>query len=275
MKREIVSLEVNELISSAFDLEAFQAGIRAHGVKIAHYRSMRNPVGMIDRYDSRRPDADHSGASNGIVYTRAGVFSALLIGNSKSIRAIEGGILNAATAQITPTTKYDDSDEEVYLSPMDRLYLKEESVLVPHQQLVEAHESGYDKLQFPAIQVLDLLDANGVRYRTGDYAVVDGQIHWCNGSGPSINAETGVGRIYSVKYLYRPYWYVERMLHEIRVAQYRDPVTGERRTAKMPQSAAVQREYVFESEAKDEEAVNAETSRRQAHGPRDGGFGPR
>lgn len=270
---EILNLDVHaDRVSTAFEVAAFQGAIKAHGVKMVHYRGIRNPVGMIDKYDPRRPDSDNSGASNGMIYTKAGCFSALFIGNSKNVKAMEGGMLNAATAQITPTIKYDHPDEDVYLSPMDRIYLAEESILVPHQQLVEAHETGYDKLQFPVVKVLALIDANGKKYTESDYSIQNGQIHWCDGAGPSINPETGIGRIYSIKFLYRPYWYIDRLLHEIRVAQFKNPITGEHGLVKMNQSAIVQREYIFENEANDD---LAEPSERQVKGPRDGGFGPR
>jgi len=259
-------------MSTAFEIEGFQGAIKAHGVKMIHYRGIRNPVGMVDKYDSRRPDSDHSSASNGMLYSKAGCFSALFIGNSKSLRAMEAGILNSATAQITPTLKYDGSEEDVYLSPMDRLYLAEESILVPHQQLVEVDEGGYDRLNFPAVKVLYLVGSDNVVYTEEDYKIVNGQIHWCGNKGPSLNPETGTGNVYSIKYLYQPFWYVDRLLHEIRVAQYKNPVSGERKMVRMNQSAAVQREYVFMNEANDE---LAEPSERQAKGPRDGGFGPR
>lgn len=275
MGGEIIAFDIPNRLSSAFDVEAFDEAIQAHGIRFIHYRGMRNPVGMVDRFDSRRPDNDHSGSSNGLLYTKAGCITALFTGNSKDLRAIEGGQINAATAQITPTRFYDCSKNPIYLHPMDRLYLEEESVMVTHQQLVDANESGEDRLKFPALQILDLVDANNVRYTEGvEFKVKDGKIHWCGQNRPGINPETMTGRVYGVRYLYRPYWYVERMLHEIRVAQAEHPITGERTTIRMQQSAIIQREYVFENEKKDDAAPNPE-SPRQVKGPRDGGFGPR
>jgi hypothetical protein len=55
--------------SVAFDLDAFDELIAAHGVELVHWRAMPNPAGLVDRFDSRRPGEDHVAASNGMVYT--------------------------------------------------------------------------------------------------------------------------------------------------------------------------------------------------------------
>lgn len=272
---EIVSFDIPDRISSAFDIEAFDEAIQSHGVRFVHYRGMRNPVGLTDRFDSRRTEDDHSGASNGLIYTKAGCIAALFTGNSKDIRAMEAGMLDAGTAQITVARNYVETTEPIYLHPMDRLYLEEESVLVTHQQLVESHETGDDRLRFPAVQVLDLVDSRNIRYTQNvEFKVEDGRIHWCSPNRPGIDPVTGKGRVYAVRYLMRPFWYVDRMLHEVRVAQFEHPLTGSRGTARMPQSAIIQREYVYQNEDKDDQAPNP-ASPRQVNGPRSGGFGPR
>lgn len=253
--------------STAFDADAFDELIRAHGVEFVHYRGMLNPVGMTGRFDPRRPDPDHSGSSNGMVYTKAGVLTGVLTSNSKDLKAIEGGVLDAATAQLTVPRFYDCAPgaepEPIFLHNMDRLYLREESVLVIHQQRVDADETGIDKLRFLAVKVQDVVDANNQRYTAGaDFSLVDGRIVW---------GTRRPEKVYAVRYLYRPFWYIDRMLHDIRVAQAEHPVSGARQTQRMPQSCVVQREYVFEDQHRDEEAPD--TAARQARAPRD--YSPR
>ncbi len=261
-------------VAPGFVIEDFDNAIQAHGVTLAHYRAMRNPVGMVDRFDSRRPDPDHSGSSNGMLYTKAGCLMALFQGNTKDLRAQEGGLLDAATAQLTPHRFYLDGVEQVYLHPMDRLYLEDEAILVTHQQLVETHVTGTDKLRFQAVKVQDLVDASGTRYEPGiDFSLVNGKVVW-GSNRPGIIPGTGKGVVYAVRFLYRPYWHVERLMHEVRVVTSENEFTGARTMVRMPQTAVVQREYCFESEAKDDEAKNPE-SPRQAPGPADGSFGVR
>lgn len=268
-KGEINTFDLPNRTSSAFDIDAFDEAIAAHGAKFVHYRAVDNPVGMVDRFDSRRPDDDHAGASNGQIYIEAGHFSALFTGNSKEAKSQEGSLLDAATAQLTPTRNYCGSEEAVSLMPLDRLYLQECSIVVPAKQFVEAHDSGRDRLRFPATRVVACVDARNTRYIEGrDFTLVDGSIVWGSGARPGTNPENGRGTIYSVRYMYRPYWYIHRLLHEIRVSQVENMLTGNRETARMQQSCMVQREYIFENEQKDDRAPDPE-SKRQMPGPID------
>ena len=52
-------------ISVSFDPDAFDDALRAQGVQYVHWRAMRCPVGLTDRYSERRVHDDHSGCSNG------------------------------------------------------------------------------------------------------------------------------------------------------------------------------------------------------------------
>jgi hypothetical protein len=158
---------------------------------------------------------------------------------------------------------------------MDRLFLKEESVCVTHQQLVNAHSTGNDRLQFPAIKVLDLVDSRGNRYtETADFDVRNGMIHWCGSNRPANDPSTGKGAVYAIRFTYRPFWYVDTMNHEIRMAQWEDPFTGERKTVRMPQAVRVLREYVYLNELNNPDGDNP-NGKRKVPGPAEDGFGPR
>lgn len=266
-------IDIPNGVSVAFDVDALDELIRAHGVRFIHWRAMSNPVGMVDRYGSRRPDEDHSGSSNGLLYTRGGCLTAIFTGNTKEIRAQTSGVLDAGIAQITPARFYSDSGEPAILFNQDRLFLEEESIMVTHQQLVDSHAAGRDRLQFPACKVQDLVDAANIRYEPGrDFDLVDGDIVWRpDGSRPTFDASSGRGRVYGIRYLYRPHWYVDRLIHETRVAQTED-MLGNRKLARLPQAAVVQREYVYLNEKND---PNAPRGGRQTQVPEDGSMGPR
>lgn len=276
----------------AFDPEAFEAQIRDQGVRLVHYRAMRCPVGMVDVDDVlRRPHEHHADCSNGFLYTRAGTVSVGFMGNSREARYVDWGRLEGSTAQIVIATHYDavgdapapccgSDQEEVDCGPLvpvemcqfDRLYLDEESVTVVNWQLFEANASGTDRLQFPAVRVVDLVDSSGKRYAQGaDFDVVRGQIVWAPGRSPGLDPRTQRGQVCSVRYAYRPFWYVERMVHEVRVAQTHGP---DRAVRRMPQNALIKREIHFEKEQRDADAPSP-NSQRQHPEPEDGSFGPR
>jgi hypothetical protein len=181
------------------------------------------------------------------------------------------GFIDGSTVQVTAPRFYDDTQEEVQVAPFDRFYLREEAIAVSHYQLVEAHATGRDKLSFPAVEVTDIMDATGRKYGPSDFKIEDGQIVWLTG-GPGFDASRNKGIIYAVRYLYRPYFYVSRIMHQVRVAQIDLPL--ERVVMRMPQAFVLTREIVFENEDKDELAANPD-SPRQVKGPRTGSYGPR
>jgi hypothetical protein len=263
--------------SLSFDPSAFDQAIESQGVELVHWRAMRCPVGMIDRYDSRRPCDDHQGCSNGFVYTCAGKMQALFTSVNNSRDPNDIGVLDGSTVQVTTPRFYDDTEQEfgkeIFVVPFDRFYLAESQVLVEHWQLVESHITGKDKLSFPVVNVVDMIDAKGKRYSQGvEFNIQNGQIVWNDNMGPGFDVDANKGVIYSVRYQYRPFWYCSRVNHQVRVGQIE--TLEERKLIRFPQSFTLQREQVFEKEQADKEAINGQ-SPRQEKGSADGAFGPR
>lgn len=258
--------------SNAFDTEAISDLITAHGIPFIHYRGMPNPKGMIDRFDNRRPDASAADAINGMYYTRAGAIKCLFVGNSKEVKQSEG-IIDAGVASVTPDVYYchdeNQTPEEAFFAPFDRIYLAQENILVTKSELVEHSITGIDSPKYPPVKIQDVVDAHGKVYSQGDFAInSEGRIVW-GPNKPSINIETGKGVIYAIRYLYRPYWYVDRMVHDIRVAQTTDEATAEKEMKRLPQQFIAKREYVYESEQSDS------ISRKHQQKPEDGSLPPR
>lgn len=235
----------------SFDVDAFDEAVRSHGVTFVHWRAMKCPVGMIDEYDSRRVHEDHSGCSNGFLYTRAGAVTCLFTGNSTQSQIGEVGIMDGSMVSVTLPRFYDPPDASpIYIAPFDRLYLAEESIVVPDWQVFRHEPTGIDKLNFPAVSVQDLVDSRGIRYHRPDFEINDGKLVW-SGTRPGVDPDTGRGLVCSIRYTYRPYWYVKSLVHEVRVSQAENPLTGLRETNRMPQAIVLQREYVYEKNERD------------------------
>jgi len=260
------------LTTVSWDEDAFDVFIRSQGARLVHWRAMPCPVGMTDRWDARRTHPDHSGCSNGHIYTRAGVITCLFgNGAPNKMEQNDIGVLNGSTVKVTAPFTYDDSEETmVDVMPFDRFYLDEERILVPHAQRVEHHMTMRDRLQFQAVEVIDIVDANNVRHNKSEYDIVDGQIVWKQSLGYDLVAKKGT--IYAIRYMYRPYWYVKDMQYQVRVAQV-ETIDG-RVAKRWPQEWTMTREYIFEKEEKDALAPDP-NSPRQVMGPADGAFGPR
>lgn len=269
---------ITDMPSSAisFDNDATDGFIRSQGVQLVHYRAIRCPVGMTDLDDNRRPHEDHAGCSNGFIYKKVGTVTTVLQGNSNPNKTTDVGFVDGASFYATFARCYDDLEEKVRVAPYDRFYLVEENVLVPNWQLFLAHQTGEDRLNFPAVKIEHLIDARGIEYTQNEHFIVNGrgQIEWLTENRPGIDLETGRGTVCSVRYHYKPFLYVGRILHEIRLSQADNPITGERGVEIMPQQAVVHREFMFLNEQKDEFAKDSDSLRQQSS-PIDGGFGPR
>lgn len=253
-----------------FNGPQFDNAIREHGVTFVHWRAMACPVGMIDEHDVRRPHEDHSGCSNGFLYTLAGEITCLFTGNGTSSTFGEMGILDSSSVAITIPTTYDGTSQPVHIAPFDRLFLREESIVVPDWQRFRTNGIK-DKLRFPVVTIDDLVDSNFVYYKSCDFSLEQGQVVWGD-KRPGIDPKSGRGLICSVRFTYRPYWYLKSMTHEVRVTQGNDPITGARVVQRMPQAAMLQREYVFEKNDRDELAPDKARQVAPPDGPR---FGPR
>jgi hypothetical protein len=268
-------LDDNPSESVHFDVDGFDNAIDKQGVSFVHFRAMPCPVGLSDRYDIRRTHEDHSGCSNGFLYQRAGKIVCPFSGNSKQVQLLDVGILTGSAVQITVPRHYTDKPgESVMLSQFDRLYLADNAALVIAMQRFEANATGLDRLQYPVVEVEHIVDSNGRSYDHTDYTIESGMIRWTGANRPAPDPKTGKGQICSIRYRYIPYWYVDRLIHEIRVVQATNPETGIHGTVRMPYAALIQRENVFENEQNDPQAPNPD-SPRQAAAPRRGSFGAR
>lgn len=253
--RDIHQSEFPRGESVAFDSQAWDDAVAAHGLTFVHWQAMPDPIGLQSKYDSRKPDAvNNTNVFNGFYYVKMGDVQAIMAGNTKEAKATSGGIVDSGIAQFTPATRYlceqNEEPKRVYLSPYDRFYLKDEGIFVPRGELVEASITGVDKTSFPIEQVLNIVDADGIVYNSNCYSINNGAICWKD-SRPSFNVEINKGKVYSIKYLLRPFFYVHRMIHELRLMQIVDEMTGEHKLIPVNQSCIVQREYLFQNKQVD------------------------
>jgi hypothetical protein len=259
---------------TSFDPDAFDELIRTQGVDMVHYRAMPCPVGLIDPEDQRHPRDHHENCSNGYVYTLGGAVICSFMSNSKESRQIDIGRLDGSSVTVTFPRYYERDNINapivpVQPAPFDRLYLKDESVTVITWEKFACSISGVDRVRFPALHVTDIMDAKGIRYTEGsDFVVSAGKIKWFPGRSPGQDIESKRGVVCSVRYEYRPFWYVQRMIHEVRVAQVEDEM-GIRQTMRFPQQMLLQREAVFENEQND---AQTKASPRKNPGPDDSPF---
>lgn len=257
-----------------FDPEAFLEAQQAHGIRFKHWRAMRCPVGLIDKFDQRKPHDDHEGCSNGFIFTEAGTITCIFTSNNNTERDLDAGLVDGSAATLSIPRHYDGTDIPVSIAHFDRLYHTDVDMVVPNWQSFEHHITGIDKLNFPVCRVWELVDSSGRRYQPDvDFVIKHGNIVWV-GDRPGIDPGTRKGAICSVRYDYIPYYFVKNVMHEIRVIRQTGSEESPYVAERAPQTIYVAREYIFEKESNDMQAKNID-SPRQISGPVSGSFGPR
>lgn len=237
----------------SFDLVKQDIFVMSLGVDFMHFKAMPSPIGLKDRGDYRRSESLDTISSNGMLYFKAGCFSATMVDNSKSQSRSEGGLLDYSTSRLIMPRFYNkngdqDNGERIYLAPGDRVYIADQNAddKVPNYQRMD-YEAGVDNVpMFPIVKMEFVEDSLGKTYKEGlDFEITcQGNIRWLpSGSNPGIDPDTKKGRVYSIRYLYKAFWYVVAIPKEVRITNV---TTGDVRSPeRMAYHAVVQREYIY------------------------------
>lgn len=242
-----------------FNMDAQEQFARSRGVVFEHWAAIPSPIGKKDRGDYRRPDVLDTVSENGFIYKKVGEFIGTILGNSKSNQygPADGGIYDNSTGRIVIPKYYECTEnkkkKEISLLPGDRIYAKDIELNIENYQQAQYSAKNVDYLQFPAKCVSTLIDSNNVEYKEGVHFKItkDGNIKWYAGKkNPGIDPETGKGRIYSVRYEYNAFWYIQQLVNEIRITNE----DGADTPTRMPYHAVIQREYVYHNKNRGDEA---------------------
>lgn len=243
----------SEPIQESFDLDRFDDFTTGLGVEFYHFKAMISPAGKKDRGDYRRSDGVDTITSNGMIYRCAGKFTATMTDNSRSKRRGDSGTLDPSESRLVLPRFYNNlgvaDGKRIYLAPGDRIYVADPlaDVLVSNYQMMD-FETGENAPMFPISELEQpIVDSRNIEYQPGvDFNVSpQGNITWiAGGKNPGIDPDTGKGRIYSIRYLYKAFWYVTSLPKEIRVTNVTSD-DGQRSPQRMPYNAMVTREYIF------------------------------
>ena len=234
------------------DVTALDNVVRARGVPLIHMRAIKCPVGLLDPSDMRRTHEDHAGCSNGFLYYPQGRVTATLTSNATQLERLDVGFIDGSTIMATFPRYYDsDPDKRVMVRPFDRFYIDQADILTGTWVVTRRRmDDNNDRLEFPAVQVEILVDSNNVSYfQNIDFDLVKGDIAWRSGKGPD------VGTVYSCWFQHVPFWYCERMLHELRL--WPEPYFLDTNNIHLERSgsgAILVREYAHRTETPDENA---------------------
>jgi hypothetical protein len=247
------------------DVSAFDTLIQGKAVPLLHHRALKCPIGLNDPQDVHRHHHTGCGCSNGMIYRPIGRIYATLTSNQEDLQKLDIGYVNGASVVATFTRFYDsDHTKRAIIKPIDRFYLEQEDIWTGTWSVIARRRDELpDRLEYPAIQVEHLVDANNQWYHQNiDFDLnAEGDVVWRADKGPQI------GSVYSIWYLYRPHFYVAQLIHEIRLFPSRNfedcsQVSMER----IGICAVLVREYIHRTNTPDNTAP-IKTQDRQPHIP--------
>ncbi len=245
-------------IQQSFDLKKIDQQAVSAGVEFTHWKAMPSPIGLKDRGDWRRNDGGNLDilTSNGMLYHCCGRFTSTMVSNDRSKKWSDGGESDPSMARLIlprfynkPGSEEQADGDRIRMAPGDRIYIADTTVddLVSDYHKMD-YEAGVDNVaHFPIVKLeVPIVDSRNISYTCGvDYQITPaGNIRWIDGGrNPGIDPETQSGRIYSVRFLYRSYYYVVALPKEVRIAGI--TTDGVRTTERMPFQASIVREYIY------------------------------
>jgi len=249
---QLDTLPPDRMFESSFNLTAQDEFVTGLGVQFVHYAAMPSPIGLQDRGEYRRSGSVDTISSNGMLYKKVGCFTATLVGNGTGKNFSISATQDDSTARLIMPRFYDKNGEAAeggVIRPTvgDRLYLadKDADTFVSTYQRMEYNPEQIDRAQFPIYEVDCLVDSRNIEYTHGvDFTIdSDGNIVWSPKNNPGLDPVTGKGRVYSIRYKYRAFWYISRLLNELRITNVTKNDT--RTPTRMPYHLQIQREYVY------------------------------
>jgi hypothetical protein len=252
------------LTQHSFNIVFDDAFVTGQGIDYSHWKALPSPIGLKDRGDYRRDGLDTI-TSNGMIYVCAGVFTGCETDNTTNRKRVDGGEVDPSVSRLILPRFYNttksvpgsvntnpvDEGKRIYLDIGDRLYVSDPNanVKVSWSQKM-TYEVGPNIPMFPIIELeLPIIDSRNIQYVQGlDYCInSDGNINWMSGgSNPGIDPETGKGRVYSIRYLYKAFHYVVSLPKELRMTNI--TTNGIRIPERLAYYAVIQREYVWHSQ---------------------------
>lgn len=246
-------------IQESFDLQRMDDFVAGLGVNFFHYKALPSPIGQKDRGDYRRSDGVDTITSNGMIYICAGVFRATMTDDSSERKRGGAGFLDTSEGRLVMPRFYNDKGvadgKTIYLLPGDRIYVADPRADVKASNSHKMdYEEGVDNVpMFPIKEFeLPIIDSRNITYTENvDYSVTqDGNIRWiAGGKNPGIDPDTGKGRVYTVRYLYKAHWYITALPKEVRITNISD-AEGNRVPTRAAYHAIVQREYIYHNQNK-------------------------
>lgn len=236
-------------ISINFPIEAFDNDANDQGVGLVHYKAVPCAGSDADRGSMRSTHREHD-CENGFYYKLGGKFKGVLSNNPSSKIVKPEGILDTSICYIILPRFYADTQQQMYFATYDKIdfAVQDSSIWVPYWEKITHSQVGTDRARFPIAQIEYIIGPAGKQYTENvDFKIQNGVIVWISQNRPGFNQMSGEGVPYSVRYLYKPSFFVNKIIHQIRLLNTFDPSTGEKKEIRFPSLLECVREVEFEN----------------------------
>ena len=160
------------------------------------------------------------------------------------------GVWEIGTAVITFPAEYGNGVQADF-NTFDQLYCPDFEVRLNDLIEYKSSSSRITRLRYPIVNI-DYMSAvvnNSMKeYALGtDYEITaDGDIHWL--IEPHYNSVDDIGEVISITYVANPVYTVQNVLHEMRVSQEYDMISGQKVARRLPQQVLVKRDFLMQTE---------------------------
>lgn len=142
----------------------------------------------------------------------------------------------------TPSFTPEGEDNNVYMNSFDRITML--NVEDPMIELIHKSDGMIDKLKYKAIKVEYLATKTKVYTEDNQFKLNEnGDILWLSNDKPGRDLVTGLGEIFTIRYLYRPVWRVLRMMHEGRYSNL-SMQRKSRQPVRFPQQSLIKKDFL-------------------------------
>lgn len=270
-------------IQESFDLARMDAFVKSLGAEFYHWKATPSPIGLNDRGDYRRNAPDVMTSNGYLYSFGGKFTATMTGNQKEQKRPSNtGALIDSSTAHLVLPRFYDGKEDQsvdataekccdkmplqvgaigekccdnfglkqgvrIRLTPGDRLY-HDPTIddLVVNKELLNYSFDSANIPMFPIVKMdAPIVDSRGIYYKENvDFTICNGNILWTPGApNPGIDPDTGTGRSYSIRYLYRAFYYVTNILREVRITEVTEGSV--RRPERMPMYVEIQREYIY------------------------------
>lgn len=155
------------------------------------------------------------------------------------------GVWEIGTAIITFPTEYGGGGQADF-NTFDRLVCPDFQVRLNDIKQYEPTSGNTQQLRYPIVKIENMVSVRGsnlYNYVEGiDYTIDSGSIKWI--IPPYYNDMEELGEVLSIVYVANPVYAVLNVMHELRVTQEFDVVTGSKIARRLPQQVLVKRDFL-------------------------------